>query len=135
GEAKLKQFYDEVQKQGMKTDELMKRFLLSEAELKAQITAQLRWDKFVETQATDKALHDLFDQNHDLFDGTTVRARHILLTPPPGDARASEEARQKVAGFKKQIEDVVAQGMAKEPPTADNLPRERDRTKLMDDTF
>lgn len=134
-DAKLKQFYDEVQKQGMKTDELMKRFALSDAELKAQITAQLRWDKYVDTQATDKALHDLFDQNHDLFDGTTVRARHILLTPPPGDGKASEEAKQKIAAFKKQIEDAVAQGMAKEPPTADNLKRESDRRKLMEDAF
>jgi peptidyl-prolyl cis-trans isomerase C len=134
-DAKVKQFYDEIQKQGMKADDFMKRFLLTEAELKAQVLAQLRWDKFVDGQATDKALRDLFDANRDLFDGSTVRAKHVLLTPAPGDPQAAELARQKVAAFKKQIEDATAQGLAKEPTTADALTRERARTKLIDDAF
>jgi parvulin-like peptidyl-prolyl isomerase len=134
-DAKLKQFNDEVQKQGLKPDEFMKRFLLTEAELKAEITAHLRWEKFVDSQATDKVLHDLFDANRDLFDGSTVRARHILLTPNAADAAAAGQAKQKLAGFKKQIEGAVAQGLAKEPATADNLARERSRAKITEDTF
>lgn len=133
--AKLKQLYDDVAKQNMKPDEFMKRFMLSESELKMQIEAHLRWERFVESQANEKSLRDLFEGNRELFDGSTVRARHILLTPPAGDAKAFAESKIRLAGYKKQIEDTVVNGLAKEPPTADNLTRERARAKILEDSF
>src|SRR5262249_22579455 len=73
--------------------------------------------------------------NHDMFDGTMVSARHILLMPPSGDAKANEEAKARLVGLKKQIEEEVAKGVAKLPADTDKLAREKARTKLMDETF
>lgn len=134
-DAKLKEVKDEIQKNGSTIEKVLKELSLTEAELRAQIAAQLRWDRFINDQANDKVLRDLFDNNRDIFDGTMVRARHILLTPPEGDTAAVEQARVKLAGMKKQIEDTVTQDLAKQPPTTDSLMREKVRTKVMDDTF
>ncbi len=43
-----------------------------------QIAADLRWEKFATGQATEKALLDLFTGNKEIFDGSSVHARHIL---------------------------------------------------------
>jgi peptidyl-prolyl cis-trans isomerase C len=134
-DAKLKQVRDEIQKQGSTFDKVMQELLLDEAELRTQISSQLRWEKFAAQQATDKAVKDLFDANPQMFDGTMVRARHILLTPSAGDAKAAAEAQAKLRALKKQVEDAVAQGMAKLPAQTDNLEREKTRTRLMDDAF
>jgi len=70
-----------------------------------------------------------------MFDGTMVSARHILLTPPAGDARANEEARGRLLGFKKQVEEEVARGLAKLPPETEAIEREKGRRKLTDEAF
>jgi parvulin-like peptidyl-prolyl isomerase len=134
-DAKVKQVADEIQKQGSSVDKVMKELMLTEDELRVQITAQLRWEQFAKNQASDQALRGFFEQNPEMFDGTMVRARHILLTPPSGDAKANEEAKLRLAGFKKQIEAEVAQGMNKLPAQADNLEREKTRVKLLEDAF
>jgi parvulin-like peptidyl-prolyl isomerase len=87
----------------------------------------------VQAQATDTALRELFEQNREVFDGTQVRASHILLTA--SDAKGLEAAKAKIVVLRKQIEDSVAQGLAKLPPTADALTRETERGKLTDKTF
>src|SRR5207237_154388 len=94
-------------------ENMLKAMFLTEADLKTQIANELRFEKFVEQQTTEKALRDLFDKNHVMFDGTQMRARHILLTPALGDAKAAEEARAKLTALKKQIEDRAAAEVAK----------------------
>jgi len=134
-DAKVKQVADEVKKEGSTFEKLLQDLMLTEPELRAQIAAQLRWDKFAADQSTDQALHDLFDNNHDMFDGTTVHARHVLLTPAEGNPKASEETRIRLADFKKQMEDEIAQGLAKLPASTDNLEREKMRAKLTEQAF
>jgi peptidyl-prolyl cis-trans isomerase C len=135
-DAKIKQIRAEIEKQkGSTFDKVLKELMLSEDELRTQIAAQLRWDQYVNEQATDKALHELFDNNHEMFDGTLVSARHILLSPASNDPKAIEEAKSKLLGIKKQIEEEVAKGLAKLPTDADNLKREEARTKLTDEAF
>lgn len=134
-DARMQQVRDAIQKQGATFDKVMQELNLTEAELRSQVNAQLRWDKFVNQQSTDKVLRDIFNGNRDMFDGTMVRARHILLTPPSGNAQAVEQAKVRLAGFKKQIEDAVVQGLAKLPPNTDNLAREQARAKLTEDAF
>ena len=70
-----------------------------------------------------------------MFDGTMVRARHILLSPPPDDAQAAEKAKADLLGYKKEIEDRVKQHMAKLPADADARVRENARKKFVDETF
>jgi len=77
--------------------------LLTEAEFRAEVQAQLRWEGFVKAQATDAALKNLFDGSPDVFDGTMVRARHILMTPGT-DAAKQGEAAGKLRGIKQVVE-------------------------------
>ncbi len=79
---------------------------MTEAELREHITADLRWDKFATAQATDKALQELFAGNKDMFDGSSVHARHILLrlTTADGPARLQK--------IKQDIEAEVAKGLS-----------------------
>jgi peptidyl-prolyl cis-trans isomerase C len=134
-DAKMAVIKEEIKKEGSTFDKVMQDLLLTEKDLREKIVAELRWDKFAEAQATEKALHELFDQHRDMFDGTLVSARHILLSPSPDDSKSSQQAKIKLASFKKQIEDDVARGLAQLPATSDNLAREKARAKLTEDSF
>jgi peptidyl-prolyl cis-trans isomerase C len=134
-EAKMNQVKEELKKQNTTLDKMMQDLLLTESELQAQIAAQLRWEKFLTDQATDKALADLFAAHRRMFDGTMVRARHILLSPPSGDARANEDAKVRLLAIKQDVEKRAADGLAKLPPQTDNLGREAARTKFIDEAF
>src|SRR5262249_21770508 len=107
----------------------------TEKELRDHITADLRWIKYASAQATDKALSDLFNGNKDLFDGTMVRAQHILITPPTKDAAAATAVVNQLREIKKNVEAEVAAGLAKLPASADKLIREKERTNLLSQTF
>ena len=71
--------------------------MLTEAEFRAEVEAQMKWDKFLKQQGTDEALTKFYEAKPDVFDGTLVRARHILLTPgadPAGQAAAELQLAQ-----------------------------------------
>jgi peptidyl-prolyl cis-trans isomerase C len=134
-DAKVKQVQEEMKKQGSTFDRIMHDLNLSEPEMHDQITAQLRWEKYASEQATPKVLRDFFEKNPEMFDGTMVHARHILLTPPAGSAQADSDAKIKLAGFKKNIEEQVTQALAKLPPQTDSLERERARSRWTEEAF
>jgi parvulin-like peptidyl-prolyl isomerase len=134
-EAAVEEIRAELKKVSQTLEAELKRLKLGEDELRTQITADLRWNKFVKDQANDKVLTEFFNANREMFDGTVVRARHILLTPASNDAKAEEQARTQLLLYKKQIEEQAAAGLAKLPPDADNLAREQARTRLLDDAF
>jgi peptidyl-prolyl cis-trans isomerase C len=134
-DAKMTVIKEEIKKEGSSFEKVMQDLMLTEKDLRDKIVAELRWDKFAEAQATEKALRELFDQHREMFDGTAVSARHILLSPPTGDAQAAEQAKMKLTSFKKQVEKEVADGLAKLPASADNLAREKARAKLTEDAF
>jgi peptidyl-prolyl cis-trans isomerase C len=132
---KLSEGRDELKKAGKDFDKMLKDLKLTEAEMREHVAAGLRWDKFTETQVNDKALQELFAGNKDMFNGSQVRARHILLTPPAGDAKAGEAAAAELREMKKQIETKVTAALAGLPANTDNLARERERMKVLDKEF
>lgn len=134
-DARIEQVRAEIKKENQDFDKVMQELMLTENELRSQITADLRWEKYASSQANEKVLHDFFDKNLEMFDGSMVHARHILLTPPPGDAQANEQAKAQLLLWRKQIEEEVAKGLAKLPPSADNLAREKERARLTDEAF
>jgi parvulin-like peptidyl-prolyl isomerase len=134
-EARLELIKADIQKSGKTFEAVLKEFMLTEQEIRAEVAADLRWDKFVAQQGTDKVLRELFDREREMFDGTQVRARHILLTPPSGDAKACEQAQAELLGFKKQVEQKVADGLVKLPAGSDNLAKEQARARLTDEAF
>src|SRR5207248_3385505 len=109
-EKKIEQMKAEIQKEKMDYAQVLKDMALTEAELRQHIASDLRWDKYAEAQATDKVLRDMFAANKDMFDGSMVRVRHILLAPNSRDAKAVEDAKAQLAAIKKQLEGQVAAG-------------------------
>lgn len=71
----------------------LEQMMLTEAEFRAEVAAQMKWDKFLKQQGSDEALKKFFEAKPDVFDGTLVRARHILLTP--GDDAAKQADAEK----------------------------------------
>ena len=104
--------------------EMLGRMFLTEEDLRKELLNALRWEKFLAQQASDKVLRDMFDKNPTMFDGTMVSARHILIPN-----KAAETPAQ-VLGLRKSIEDQVNTELAKLPPTADALTREKERAAV-----
>jgi peptidyl-prolyl cis-trans isomerase C len=130
-EAKLKQATDEIKKNGSSMEKVLQELSLTEAELRGQISAQLRWDKFATSQATDDNLKRFFEAHQDMFDGSVVHARHVLLTPPADDAKAVAEARVHLETIRKSIE----AGALKSPKGKDAAETEKFRLKTIEDAF
>jgi peptidyl-prolyl cis-trans isomerase C len=131
----LEEVRGEIKKRGQDVAKVLANMFLTEDELKKEIAAQLRWEKFLTTQATDKALRDLFAATPETFDGSQVRVRHILLTPPAGDPKAVEAAKAELVKIKADLEKQADAVLATLPATADNLAREQARSKKMDELF
>jgi peptidyl-prolyl cis-trans isomerase C len=135
-ETRFKDLQSDANKKDPKGFEnMLKAMYLTEADLKVQLANELRFDKFVEQQATEKSMRAMFDGNRAMFDGSMMRARHILSTPPEGNAQAAAQAREKLLAIKKEVEDHGAQAADKLGPGADNLAREKARIKALDEAF
>ena len=75
--------------------EFLKRRGTDEPQLREQLSWQIGWSRFLEQHATDENLRRYFEQHRREFDGTQIRAAHILLrVEPAGDA---EQVNQTVA--------------------------------------
>jgi peptidyl-prolyl cis-trans isomerase C len=133
-DARVAEIQSEVKKHGQDYQKMLKDLMLTDEELKAQVTADLRWEKFAVGKATEATLKQFYDQNGEMFDGSLVRARHILLTPAAGDAAAAQ-AKAQLAQIKQQVEAEAAKDAAKLPASADPLARETERIKKLEDAF
>jgi peptidyl-prolyl cis-trans isomerase C len=134
-DAKEEEVRAELKKQNKEFPKMLEEMKLTEAELREQIAADLRWTKFCTDLAKEDQLKKLFESEKVLFDGTMVRARHILLTPPMTDPKAIADAAAKLRVIKQEIEAKVDAGLAKLPAGTDPLAREKERRALLDDAF
>ncbi len=134
-ETQINEIKTEMTKHKQDFDKMLAARGVTLAELRQLLTADLRWGKYAKTQVTDKGLTDLFDKNKDVFDGTAVLAWHILLSPAPGDDKAAQAAQTQLLQIKKSIETEVEAGLAKLPATTDKLAREKERAKLLQESF
>jgi parvulin-like peptidyl-prolyl isomerase len=96
----------------------------------------MKWEKFVQQQGTDAALKQLFESSPDVFDGTMVRARHILMTPGTDEAK-QKEAAGKLRGIKQVVEQEAAKAVAALPPEKqkDALAVEQAKANKTDELF
>jgi hypothetical protein len=134
-DARVDEMRNQLKRQNQDLEKVLRDMMLPMDELMLHITGELRWEKFLAAQGSEPKLRELFAQNPEMFDGSMVHARHILLVPAAGDTRASEEAKAQLLTLKKQIEDDVARGLAKLPPGTDTLTREKERARLTDEAF
>jgi parvulin-like peptidyl-prolyl isomerase len=134
-DVRLDQVRAEIKNDGKDPAKVFQELWLTEEDLRAQIAADLRWDKLCTGLATEKALRELFETQPAMFNGSLVRARHILLAPADGSVQAAEQARVRLASIRKGIETQVALGMAKLDPKMDSFKREEARSRLIDGFF
>lgn len=134
-QARLTEIKTEMQKQKQDFAKMLQELSLTEQELMTQIAADLRWEKFALSLATDAALQDMFNKNIDMFNGSSVRARHILITPAANDAKGMESAKATLLALKKEVLLAGDAAVAKLPPTTDTLAREAERRKAVDLAF
>lgn len=135
-DARMQKIREEAAKNKQDIDKILKELGLSEAEMRQQVTADLRWENYVKGQTDDKVLADFFKNNRDWFDGSQVRARHILIAMEPGAAVAKREAAKvKLAALKKQIAAEAGQTAAKIDPKADAAARQQGQTKALGEAF
>lgn len=133
-DARVNEMREQLKKEKLEFVKVLQDMFLTEAELREHMTAELRWEKFVNAQATEPVLKDLFAKNMDMFDGSLVHARHILLTPA-SDAKSTADARALLQGIRPQLDAAVNQALAKLPANSDNLARQKERTRVMEETF
>jgi len=63
----------------------------TEAQLHSRIATVIQWNAFVRKKVSDADVKRFYDQNKDLFDGITIRARHIFLKlPTHADAKTQQ---------------------------------------------
>ncbi len=117
---------------GKDFDKMLKELMITEAEMRAELTSALRWDKFVLKQGPDAVLHDYFKKNIGMFNGSETQAKHILL--PVTDGKKDAVIAQ-LAAIKKKIEDEVAVTLVKLPAGTDAITREKERAKAIDKAF
>jgi peptidyl-prolyl cis-trans isomerase C len=128
-DAKVEEIKAELKKINQTLEKKLAEVKMSDAEFREQLTNELRWEKHVSSLATEKALRELFDANKEMFDRSTVRARHILVT---GTEAAATTKLQKI---KADLDAKVNAGLAKLPANADKLAREKERVRLLEEAF
>jgi parvulin-like peptidyl-prolyl isomerase len=131
-DAKLNQLREELKKAGKTFEKALADMGLSEDELKKELIADLRWEKYADAQATDTILKDIFAKNLEMFDGTLVRARHILLKK---DSGPTPELEGKIRQLRKQIEEAAAKESPKLDAVINLQAREQARCRILEDAF
>lgn len=136
-DARMKLIREESGRNNLPFEKLLEQLSLSEAELRGQVAADLRWEKYCKSQLDDKKLEEFFRSNRDFFDGSQVIARHIL-TAVAADAPATARpaAKAKLAALKKEIEAKAQQSLAgKVPANADAAAKNTLKLKETLDAF
>lgn len=132
---RIKQVQEEIKKEGQDPEKVFKQLFLTEAELKEQIVGTLRWDKFIDKQVTESTLKTMFEKNTAMFDGSLVKAKHVLVKPKEPSKEAAEQAKAHAEALKKYIEGQVAASIAKLPAGSDKLTIEKERRKAIEEVF
>ena len=130
---RLAEFQAEMQKQKKDMATMMREMNLSDEEMRYQVAADLRWEKFANSKATEPVLQDMFNKNQLMFDGTKVRARHILLTPANG--LTVEAGKAQLQAVKKEILAAADAAVAKMPANTDANAKSQTRAKALEDAF
>jgi len=113
----------------------LEAMMLTEAEFRSEVSAQMKWDKFLKQQGTDEALKAFFAKRPDIFDGTLVRARHVLM-PTTADASKQAEYKKLLADIKATVAAEADKAVAAmNPQPADALAKEKARGAKVEELF
>jgi parvulin-like peptidyl-prolyl isomerase len=134
--ARMQKIREEAAKNKQDIDKILKELGLSPEEMLLQVTADLRWENYVRSRTDDRVLAEFFKNNREWFDGSQVRARHILIAMEPGAAADKREAAKvKLAALKKQIAADAGKEATKVDPKADAATRQQGQIKALSEVF
>jgi peptidyl-prolyl cis-trans isomerase C len=134
-DAQVETFKKQIAEAKQDFAKVLEKMDISEPELKVEVLNQLRWEKFAAQQATDDKLKKLFEASPEIFDGSMVRARHILITPEGPDEASKSAALKKVRDIKTALDSAVAAAAAKVAPTTEPLERQKQLNRTAEDAF
>jgi peptidyl-prolyl cis-trans isomerase C len=134
-DSRLEQIYGILKKDNKKVEDFLSHIGCTEAEFRAEVEGEVCWDKFADAQSTDEKLKKFFETNRETFDGTQVRARHILLVPSTADEKATEAAMARLRQFKKEVEEAGKSAVAKLPAKADAFTKKKTYNDVVESAF
>ena len=129
---RIEEMKTEAKGQNKTFEEILASLKLAPGELDKHVAADIRWEKYLNSQATEIALKALFQSEPALFDGSTVRARHILL-PLGTDAAQNQASKQRLLQIKAAVDQAAQKAVL--AAGADKLAAEQKRVEAMDETF
>ncbi|MHB8899348.1 MAG: peptidylprolyl isomerase [Thermoguttaceae bacterium] len=89
---------------GVELATVLKAQGLTEETMKQRITSELAVEKYAKSQVTDQKAEEYFNTHKKEFDGTEVKASHILLKyDPESPAEEKKAANEKIAAIRQQI--------------------------------
>ena len=95
----------QLESQHKSLDDLLTQRRLTLAQLRDQFAWQVLWERTVAKYLTDKILQEYFESHRRQYDGSEVRASHILLRPAGRpDATAANALLEEAAALRAQIE-------------------------------
>ncbi len=127
----FKEIQTESEKKKTNLDDELKKMFLTKDDLRKEIIGSLRWEKFALQQTSDKNLKDFFDKNLNMFDGSQVQARHILVDAEGGN----EQSKQKILALRQEIDKKAGDAIAALPGTLDKLALEKVKAEIVLKTF
>ncbi len=96
-----------IRRRGDDPTELLSQLGFTEDQLRQVLSLSIAWNAYVVQVVTDKQLRDKFEAHRREWDGTQVRARHIVLKVP---ADATDEAWSEVEGTLTQLRQQITSG-------------------------
>ena len=95
----------DLKENGTDLDTQLQRFGMTLKSVRQEFANRFRWTDYLNKKATDAELKAYADSHKALFNGTQVKASHILLKiDPKASAAEKEKVREKLLGIKSDIE-------------------------------
>ena len=111
---------EEAKKNNTTFEKILEQFDISEPEMRTDIAAEIRWESYLKTQFDDKKLAEYFEAHKENFDGTLVRAQHVLVNAPPDAApEVKAAAKTKIEQLRGQIAQKISAELQKVPAGTD----------------
>jgi parvulin-like peptidyl-prolyl isomerase len=103
-DAQIAEARADSEKEGVKFADALAQLGLTEPKLRAAVIAEARWLNYLTKNVTDKQLTDYFAKYPEYFDGTEVRASHILIeVAPDADDKTRTAAKAKLESIRKEV--------------------------------
>lgn len=104
-EDELAKYSQEATQRGGSLEAMLAESNLTPTEFRNRLAEQLQFKKYILTRGTEAELRKYAEANKDIFNGTEVRASHILFSvEPDAPAADKEKARARAEDVKKQID-------------------------------